>query len=86
MIKDNGNCFSLDLSCYSMINEHLLRSTSFFTLPPLSLSLRLFWTERRLTKAREWFNRTVKIDPDLGDAWAYFYKFENLHGIEVSYV
>lgn len=24
----------------------------------------------------------VKIDPDLGDAWAYFYKFELLHGTE----
>ncbi|XP_014780302.1 pre-mRNA-processing factor 6 [Octopus bimaculoides] len=43
---------------------------------------KLFWTERRITKAREWFNRTVKIDPDLGDAWAYFYKFESIHGTE----
>ncbi|KAJ0174561.1 hypothetical protein K1T71_009669 [Dendrolimus kikuchii] len=42
----------------------------------------LFWTERKLNKCREWFNRTVKIDPDLGDAWAYFYKFELLHGTE----
>lgn len=42
----------------------------------------LFWTERKLNKCREWFNRTVKIDPDLGDAWAYFYKFELLHGNE----
>ncbi|KAI5638418.1 tetratricopeptide repeat domain-containing protein [Phthorimaea operculella] len=42
----------------------------------------LFWTERKLNKCREWFNRTVKIDSDLGDAWAYFYKFELLHGNE----
>ena len=35
-------------------------------------------------KAREWFLRTVKIDPDLGDAWAYFYRFEQTHGTEVS--
>ncbi|XP_013148071.1 PREDICTED: pre-mRNA-processing factor 6 [Papilio polytes] len=42
----------------------------------------LFWTERKLNKCREWFNRTVKIDPDLGDAWAFFYKFELLHGTE----
>ncbi|KAM3965652.1 pre-mRNA processing factor 6 [Aphomia sociella] len=42
----------------------------------------LFWTERKLNKCREWFNRTVKIDPDLGDAWAFFYKFELLHGNE----
>ena len=45
---------------------------------------RLFWSERKLKKAREWFQRAVKIDPDLGDTWAYFYKFELLHGTEVS--
>lgn len=43
---------------------------------------KLFWSEQKITKCREWFNRTVKIDPDLGDAWAYFYKFEILHGTE----
>ncbi|XP_014675353.1 PREDICTED: pre-mRNA-processing factor 6-like [Priapulus caudatus] len=43
---------------------------------------RLFWTERKLGKARDWFGRTVRIDPDLGDAWAYFYKFEAMHGSE----
>lgn len=26
----------------------------------------------------------MKIEPDLGDAWAYFYKFEQAHGDEVS--
>jgi hypothetical protein len=25
----------------------------------------------------------VKIDSDLGDAWAFFYKFELQHGTEV---
>ena len=45
---------------------------------------RLLWAERKITKAREWFLRTVKIDPDLGDAWAYFYRFEQTHGTEVS--
>lgn len=44
---------------------------------------RLFWSERKITKAREWFLRTVKIEPDLGDAWALFYKFEMQHGTEV---
>lgn len=42
----------------------------------------LFWCERKLTKAREWFQRTLKLDPDLGDAWAYAYKFEILNGSE----
>jgi len=45
---------------------------------------RLLWVERKIVKAREWFLRTVKIDPDLGDAWAYFYRFELTHGTEVS--
>lgn len=43
---------------------------------------KLFWTERRIAKAREWFSRAVRLDPDLGDAWAYFYKFEQLYGTE----
>ncbi|XP_064597243.1 pre-mRNA-processing factor 6-like [Liolophura sinensis] len=43
---------------------------------------KLFWTERKLVKAREWFQRSVKIDPDLGDSWAYYYKFEMMHGTE----
>ncbi|KAK0053867.1 pre-mRNA-processing factor 6 [Biomphalaria pfeifferi] len=52
-------------------NSHVLLAAS-----------KLFWCERKITKARDWFNRTVKIDPDLGDAWAYFYKFELAHGEE----
>ena len=36
-----------------------------------------------MTKAREWFQRAVKIEPDLGDTWAYFYKFELQNGTEV---
>ncbi len=36
-----------------------------------------------MSKTREWFLRTVKIEPDLGDAWAFFYKFELQHGTEV---
>lgn len=45
---------------------------------------KLFWTEHKFAKCREWFNRTVKIDPDMGDAWAFFYKFELLHGTEAQ--
>lgn len=44
----------------------------------------MFWAERLTSKARSWFMRTVKLESDLGDAWAYFYKFEMLHGTEVS--
>lgn len=41
---------------------------------------RLFWEERKLDKARNWFSRAVKTDPDLGDSWAYWLKFEMMHG------
>lgn len=43
---------------------------------------RLFWSERKISKCREWFQRTLKIEPDLGDAWANWYRFEQLHGTE----
>ncbi|XP_036139924.1 pre-mRNA-processing factor 6 isoform X2 [Monomorium pharaonis] len=43
---------------------------------------KLFWCQHKISKCRDWFIRTVKIDPDLGDAWAYFYKFELLNGME----
>lgn len=43
---------------------------------------KLFWSEQKTQKARDWFNRTVKIDPDFGDAWAFFYKFELIYGTE----
>ena len=41
---------------------------------------KLFWTERKIGKARDWFNKTIKLDSDLGDAWAYWLKFEMEHG------
>ena len=41
---------------------------------------KLFWAERKIQKCRDWLTRTVKLEPDLGDAWVNFYKFECLHG------
>lgn len=43
---------------------------------------KLFWSEQKIQKSREWFNRTMKSDPDFGDAWANFYKFELIYGDE----
>lgn len=43
---------------------------------------KLLLSDRRIKKARRWFNRTIKLDPDYGDAWAAYYKFELLHGDE----
>ena len=43
---------------------------------------KLFASERKIEKARSWFNRTVTLEPDLGDAWAHYYEFEMKHGNE----
>eukprot|EP00887_Chlorella_sp_A99_P001425 scaffold8.g1425.t1 len=40
----------------------------------------LFWQDRKVDKARSWFNRTVTLNPDYGDFWAQYYKFECQHG------
>jgi pre-mRNA-processing factor 6 len=45
---------------------------------------RLFWAERKLDKARSWFERAANANPDLGDSWAWWYKFELQHGTPVS--
>lgn len=43
---------------------------------------RLFWLDRKVDKARAWFNRAATIDPDAGDVWAAYYAFERKHGGE----
>lgn len=36
----------------------------------------LFASERKHEKARKWYERAVKLDPDLGDSWVRWYAFE----------
>ncbi|GAA5935611.1 hypothetical protein JCM3775_003366 [Rhodotorula graminis] len=43
---------------------------------------RLFWAERKIEKARDWFARAVAADKDFGDAWAWWWKFEKQHGTD----
>ncbi|TRM66208.1 PRP1 splicing factor, N-terminal-domain-containing protein [Schizophyllum amplum] len=44
---------------------------------------RLFWSERKIEKAREWFGRAVARDEhDYGDIWGWWLKFEREHGTE----
>ncbi|KAJ3054561.1 hypothetical protein HK097_001445 [Rhizophlyctis rosea] len=43
---------------------------------------RLFWHERKLDKARSWFGRAAKTNPEIGDIWAWWLKFEMVHGTE----
>jgi len=40
----------------------------------------LFWHDRKVEKARNWLNRAVTLNPDIGDFWAHYYKFECQHG------
>ncbi|KAI9494764.1 PRP1 splicing factor, N-terminal-domain-containing protein [Zychaea mexicana] len=42
----------------------------------------LFWTDRKIEKARNWFQKAVQIDLDQGDSFAWWYKFELQHGTE----
>ena len=65
-----------------------LYSPPFFVSPPLHLSrcdqdphvivavARLFERDRKVPKARKWFDRAVALNPKLGDAWAHYYAFE----------
>jgi len=41
----------------------------------------LFWQNRQIEKARIWFKRTLALDQNFGDAWAYAYKFELTYGV-----
>lgn len=45
---------------------------------------RIFWGERRLEKAASWFEKAIFLDSDLGDTWAWYFKFLMQHGTEVS--
>lgn len=46
----------------------------------LIAAARLFWSERKIKKARDWFQKAVNLDPDNGDAFANFLAFEQIHG------
>eukprot|EP00959_Pyramimonas_sp_CCMP1952_P115381 2411807-Pyramimonas_sp.AAC.2 len=41
---------------------------------------RFDWLGVQVEKARNWFNRAVTLNPDIGDFWALTYKFECQHG------
>lgn len=50
----------------------------------LNLIARLFWDEGKSESARKWFERSSKADPDWGDGWAWWLKFELTHGTTES--
>jgi pre-mRNA-processing factor 6 len=43
---------------------------------------RLFWVERKIEKAREWFARAVKAGGTIGDVWGWWLRFERQHGTQ----
>ncbi len=43
---------------------------------------RIFWSERRLDKALNWFEKAIVLDADLGDTWAWYLKFLMQHGTD----
>ena len=43
---------------------------------------RVFWNERKLDKAANWFEKAIVLDADLGDTWAWYVKFLMQHGTE----
>ncbi|KAL4785813.1 PRP1 splicing factor, N-terminal-domain-containing protein [Aspergillus varians] len=43
---------------------------------------RIFWGERRLEKAMTWFEKAIVSNSDLGDAWAWYYRFLLQHGTD----
>ena len=47
---------------------------------------KIFIEEKMIEKARKWFEKATKINPDLGDAWAYYYKMEIKYGNDVNYL
>ena len=47
---------------------------------------RLFWAERKVEKARQWFGRAIAADSDQGDSWAWWLKFEYEHGTSVCFI
>lgn len=43
---------------------------------------RIFWADRKLEKAQNWFEKALVLDSDVGDSWAWYYKFLLQHGTE----
>jgi len=43
---------------------------------------RIFWADRKLDKAQNWFEKALVLDPDCGDSWAWYYRFLCQHGTD----
>jgi len=45
----------------------------------ISAIAQLFWSERKVDKGRDWTERALLLNPDIGDIWAMYYSYELLH-------
>lgn len=43
---------------------------------------RIFWGDRKLDKAQNWFEKALVLDSSCGDSWAWYYRFLCQHGTE----
>ena len=41
---------------------------------------KIFWVEKKTTKARKWLTRATELGPDSGDTWLHLLKFEKEFG------
>jgi len=48
----------------------------------LVTAARILWAERKLDRAQNWFEKALILDRDIGDTWAWYYKFLCQHGTE----
>ncbi|KAK3325163.1 PRP1 splicing factor, N-terminal-domain-containing protein [Apodospora peruviana] len=48
----------------------------------LVTAARILWAERKLDRAQNWFEKALLLDRDMGDTWAWYYKFLLQHGKE----
>jgi pre-mRNA-processing factor 6 len=39
---------------------------------------------KNVAKARKWYERSILLDKDIGDSWAYYYNFECKYGTQVQ--
>ncbi|KAJ7117894.1 PRP1 splicing factor, N-terminal-domain-containing protein [Mycena crocata] len=43
---------------------------------------RMFWADRKIDKARDWFDRAARDGMDIGDIWAWWFRFERQYGTQ----
>ncbi|CAD5228302.1 unnamed protein product [Bursaphelenchus okinawaensis] len=86
-LKDCGSSGILHAEAISLATKHQRRAVSVQALetcpesPEVLLEVfKMMWAERKISKARDWFKKALKVDSDFGDIWAYYYKLEAIHG------